>query len=139
MKESDGERVNWCGNRVPGSCRGVVMVPTATQRCVPSTPYPVLGTSPFTVSRRSLMVQDGQDARARGPGGVIGIIHIRIKLDGDPTLVANGLDRPERGGEVDRAIARNQVLVHTRGRDVFEMNVTDVRRQPVNGRRRLVA
>src|SRR6516165_6468630 len=83
--------------------------------------------------------QNGEDTLAGRSGSRVGIIHVGIQLDGDPALVVEGQDSPEGGGEIDRAFSRNQVMMHTIGRDVFQMEMTNVRRQPRNRRRRLIA
>src|SRR5260370_775416 len=87
----------------------------------------------------SSTAQNGEDPFACGPGCVIGIIHIRVKLNGDPALVANFLVRLESRGKVDRAVAGNQVVMNARGGNIFEMKMTDIWSQPLDRRRWLVA
>ena len=60
-------------------------------------------------------------------GRVVGVVDVGIQLDGQPAVVAGGGDRLQRGLEVDRPAAGNQVAVHARVGDVLEVVVPGVR------------
>ena len=63
-------------------------------------------------------------------GRLVGVVDVRIELDRQPAVVAGRGDRPQRGREVDRPAAGNQVPVDARGGDVFEVIVPRVRLHP---------
>ena len=56
---------------------------------------------------------------------MVGVLVTGVQLDRHPAVVADLLERRQRRGEVDRALAGDQVVVDARRGDVFEVDVAD--------------
>src|SRR5688572_30724609 len=52
-------------------------------------------------------------------GGGVGVVDVGVEFDGEPVAVTGLVDFGERGGEVDRAVTGDEVLVHPRVGDVL--------------------
>src|ERR1035438_2829470 len=93
-------------------------------------PYTTLFRSSVTVTLRCASrlngSQDLLNAGQCGPGRLVGVVDIRIQLDRDPAIIIHGLDGTQARCEIDDALAGHQMMVHTGGRDVFEMEMADV-------------
>src|SRR5207253_879818 len=74
----------------------------------------------------STSIQEPRNAAKCSLGSIIRIINVRIKFDRYPVIVANLLDSVQRCGEVDDAFTGNEMMMHARGGDVLQMEMTNV-------------